>query len=201
MTPSLLLTAFLSTASADGGGWDAEARQVVTADFGVELALERVGSQPRDASALYGATTLGSTVNGAPVRVSAVGWLRLDGVTMVDPLKTRGTAQRRHCARLEGHDPVPGGREVVPLRPTLDGATADTPPTVVLANGNEGEFAIVQLLPGDKVAVTDVQHRGKAWEFIEVSRGSQRLTVARRGNGAEVCYEPDIHMRAEWLPD
>ena len=136
------------------------------------------------------------------LQVDAVGWIRLDGLSLVNPRKTMGYGRRSLCATLKGHDPVAGGRRLVAL-PGYDSEPVeqDGPPTLVLASDSSDEFALVRLAPGDELSITDVSFKGKVRERIELTRGNQRLTVDRRGKGATVCYEPNIHARPEWLPD
>ena len=199
-----LIFAMLTAAHADPI-CGAEALWVLPDAFAVELALERTGLARRETSALYGAVVDGSRVDGSRARISAIGWLRLDGVEVVSPLETKALDERRQCAKVRGHDPVPGGRQIVGFHGRPDGAEApplEGPPTLVLGSNADGEYALVQLLPGDVLQVTDATRPGQEpWEHIELTRDNQRLTLVRRGRGAQVCHEPDTEMRAGWLPD
>lgn len=201
MTPLLPLLLALSPALADGN-WGTDARDVVPDDLTYELGLARLDISPRDASALYGTRQWSSAMDAGALQVDAVGWIRLDGLALVHPNETFGYGRHSYCASLKGHDPVAGGREVVTLPGYADAeVAADAPPTLVLASDDAKDFALVRLAPGDELRVTDVEHKGRRWEHIEVVRGSQRLTVDRRGDGATVCYEPNIHAGPEWLPN
>ena len=201
MTPLTAILLSLTTAHANGS-WGTDARDVVPNDLSYELGLERLDIDPEDASALYGVREFSSAMDAEALQVDAVGWIRLDGLSLVNPRKTMGYGKRAVCASLKGHDPVAGGRQVVTLAGRdVQPAEQDGPPTLVLASDRDEEFALVRLAPGDELSITDVSFKGKTRERIELTRGNQRLTVDRRGKGATVCYEPNIHARPEWLPD
>jgi len=201
---SLILATFGAAFAGAPTAPDLRVLRALPDPFALETAMERTGLVPRSTSALFGQRALGSRIDGSPVEIAAVGWMRLDGVSVIEPEATRGLNKRRTCARLRGHDPVPGDRRVVPVNPRRGVGVpevSDGPPTLILANGDDGEYALLQLQPGDVLQVTDIEHKGERSEHIEVRRGDQLLTVDRRGSGAQVCYAPDVQRRAEWLPD
>jgi len=186
------LTLILGSAVADAGPaptrlapeahvhWNSVAREAQVDRIGVDLQLRRAGANPDHASVVAGGPLdrmRADTRQDPGVRIR---WARMTDDTLLDA-RADGHAA---CDRLEGHDPVPGGREIL-----VETTDKPTPATLVLASGAESELISVRLAPGETLVVVDVNHRrhGKS-ERIELRKGTETLSMSRDGQGVDVCY-------------
>lgn len=168
--------------------WRDAAKAAVVDPLGLELALQRADVDARAASVLAGDERWRSRAGGMD-RETALTWARMVGPAVLAQGEATGWVGREHCARIKGHDPVPGDRAVVlyPGRPSND-VTGEPPPALVLASQDGHEYAFARLLPGDTVQVVDGMKRGQRTERIEYRRGEQVLTIERTGEQVEACY-------------
>jgi hypothetical protein len=168
--------------------WRDTAKAAVVDPLGLELALQRAEVDARAASVLAGDERWRK--RGARMdQETALTWARIVGPSVLAEGEATGWTGREHCARIKGHDPVPGDRAVVlyPGRPTND-SVGEAPPSLVLASQDGHEYAFARLLPGDSVQVVDGLRRGQRTERIEYRRGEQTLTIERTGTVVEACY-------------
>lgn len=168
--------------------WRDAAKAAISDPVGLEVALDRAEVDVRAASVLSG-TERWRQRAGSVDRETALDWARMVGPAVLARGEAAGWVGQEHCARIKGHDPVPGDRAVVlyPGRPqaSTDGAA---PPALVLASQDGHEYAFAQLRPGDSVQVVDGLRRGRRTERIEYRRGEQLLTIERTGDLVEACY-------------
>lgn len=182
---SILMSSQAAFAHTD---WRDAAKSAVVDPLGLELALDRAEVDARAASVLAGNERWRRRA-GSVDRETALDWARIVGPAVLAEGEATGWTGREHCARIKGHDPVPGDRAVVlyPGRPNV--TTEDrTPPALVLASQDGHEYAFARLLPGDSVQVVDGMRRGRRTERIEYRRGEQVLTIERTGDLVEACY-------------
>ena len=186
---NLLLPALLTigTAHADAD-WRDTAKASVGDPLGLQLALDRADIDARAASVLAGEERWRER-GGSVDRQTALTWARMVGPAVLAEGDAAGWSGREHCARIKGHDPVPGGRAVVLYSGRPDHlSTIDGPPALVLASEGGHEYAFARLLPGDSIQVVDGVRRGVRTERIEYRRGDRHLTIERTGSGVEACY-------------
>jgi hypothetical protein len=185
VTLSILLASQAAFAHTD---WRDSAKAAVADTVGLELALDRAEVDVRAASVLAGNERWRRRA-GTVDRETALNWARIVGPAVLAQGEATGWTGREHCARIKGHDPVPGDRAVVlyPGRPNA-AAETNTPPALVLASQDGHEYAFARLLPGDSVQVVDGMRRGRRTERIEYRRGEQALTIERTGEVVEACY-------------
>ena len=189
MAMHLLLPTLLATGVAQADpAWRDAAKATVRDPLGLQVALDRSEVDTRAASVLAGEEHWRDR-RGSVDRETALTWARIVGPAVLAEGEAAGWSGREHCARIKGHDPVPGGRAVVLYtgRPGNTG-TEDAPPALVLASEDGHEYAFAQLLPGDSIQVVDGYRRGQRTERIELRRGSRRLTIERTGTAVEACY-------------
>jgi len=198
--PILLLLSsifFASTARADprasGEDWNLEVRRSIPDILAVEIAMQRAGLRPRDASLVYGRTTWTADSTGLVHRRGSLGWRELVGPAVLEELTGRQGRSRRVCAMVAGHDPVPGGRQLqlYQQKPVaeddLDLERAE--PRFILGTGKEHEVLITALRPGDQIQITEAipVGGGPKREHLELKRKDRSLSVTRLGNGSRVC--------------
>lgn len=185
VTLPILLATQVASAHTD---WRAAAKSAIADPIGLELALDRAEVDVRAASVLAGNERWRSRA-GSLDRETALDWARIVGPAVLAQGEATGWTGREHCARIKGHDPVPGDRAVVlyPGRPNAE-VELGTPPSLVLASQDGHEYAFARLLPGDSVQVVDGMRRGQRTERIEYRRGGQVLTIERTGQIVEACY-------------
>ena len=184
LLPALLAT---GTAQADST-WRDAAKTTVRDPVGLQIALDRAEVDARAASVLAGEEHWRER-QGSVDRETALTWVRIVGPAVLAEGEAAGWSGRHHCARIKGHDPVPGGRAVV-LYAGRPGQTerADAPPAIVLASEAGHEYAFTRLLPGDSIQVVDGYRRGQRTERIELRRDDRHLTIERTGTVVEACY-------------
>lgn len=183
--------------------WSVGARAVVDDALVVDLALFREGIDPEDASVVYGLQQLHLNDDDQLVDQAGVGWERLTGGTVVDPDAHLQTTESTSCAELQGSDPIPGVRRLVPLlaRPVDDSHRHEATggPEVVLAtrgsplSGDLEELALVVVRPGESVQVTTAWNprTGAREEHIELSRSTTQQTVSLHRDERQVsaCFQ------------
>lgn len=181
----LLMTAF---ADSSLGG---EARLLVPDRLSVEVALDKIGVNPNEASWLGGETWWRTEDDGQTRQRHSLGWTLLSGRSV---LQTE-SFEDSECAVLAGRDPIPGSRQVHLYSSTVTesvrmDAAVGQQPGMVLASTDESEIAMVALRPGDQVLVVDVEHNrtGRRAELVELRRGQRMLQLKRSGADPEVCY-------------
>jgi len=184
-----LLPALLATATAQAEPvWAGAAKATVPDPLGLQIALDRAELDTRAASVLAGKEHWRER-RGSVDRETALTWARIVGPAVLAEGDAAGWSGREHCARLKGHDPVPGGRAVVLYNGRPGKAeSGDTPPALVLASEAGHEYAFARLEPGDSIQVVDGYRRGQRTERIELRRADRRLTIERTGTEVEACY-------------
>lgn len=183
--------------------WDSAAREVVDDRLMFELALEREGLGTDEASVIYGTQEPVLNRWGKIRDRASVGWLRLDGEAVLDDAELAGDTRRLRCGELQGRDPIPGVRELVPLqgrpRPVDQLNEATGGPEILLAtsgsalDGSLHEMAFVVVHPGESIQVTTVldKRTGQREELIEleVSDSQQGIVLFRNERRATACFQ------------
>ena len=183
--------------------WSPAAREVVDDRLIFELAMEREQLGIDEASVVYGSQQPVLNRWGKIRDRAGIGWMRLDGQSVLNDADNAGDTRRMRCGAVEGHDPIPGVRKLVPLpgRPKpvelLNEATGG--PDLLLAtsgsatDGSLSELAFAVVHPGETVQITTVHNtrNGHREELIELqaSDRQQAIVLYRNERVVTACFK------------
>lgn len=154
--------------------------------LGLETAMAAVALPIEQASVLLGQTIWRSDPSGVIHPHGSIEWRGLQGREVLPPTTDNQPTRSRYCQTVDGHDPVPGDRQVHLYR----GNDEEAPTTMVLGTAASTEVLLVSLKPGDTLQVTQVTNTttGRKLEHISLERGGEALSLTRSGKGVEACY-------------
>ncbi len=147
--------------------------------MGAEMALERYGIDPRDAS------VISVSIDDEATRLD---WSELQGGDV--RLRVQKGGQRSLCTSTVDGGVWSGGSNVVIYDPT-DGREDEVAaaPGFMLVEDNPAIGALVSLSPGDSVTVMNLKREGKLLrEVVSVTRPSGRVSVERAHDGERICF-------------
>ena len=147
--------------------------------MGAELALERYGVAPGDASVIRVTMTAGGT---------ELDWSELS--TGDVKLRVHKEGERSLCTATVDTGIWSGGSGVMIYDPSEGRADeVSRSPGFMLVDDNAAIGALVSLAPGDAVTVMDLRRDGKVLrEVVSVSRPSGTVRVERAHDGERICF-------------